>query len=74
MLVGKTAFFGNALRCKEIGVAVAGEVFYPYKPFGNQVFKIGVDQTDGDAETAGKFALRKRLFATDLGEKLEGTG
>ena len=60
--------------CQKIGISVAGEVFDPYKPFGNQVFQIGVDQADGDTETSGELSLGKRLFAADLGEKLEGAG
>ena len=74
MLVGEAAFFGQSLGREKIGVTVAGEVFDTYKPFGNQVFEIGVDQTDGDAETAGKLPLGKRLLSADLGQKLKGAG
>ena len=74
MLVGETAFFGKTLRGKKIGVTVAGEVFDPYIPFGNQVFQIGIDQADSNAETAGKFTLGKRLFAADFRKQLERAG
>ena len=46
----------------------------PGTQVGYEIFQVGIDQTDRDTETTGQFTLGKRLFATDLREKLEGTG